>query len=40
MGRLFKVKQQLLQIIDLIRFTLGKSRDGIKKLNQQNEPAD
>lgn len=26
---LFKVKQQLRQIIDLIRFTLGKSRDGI-----------
>lgn len=29
MGPLFKVKQQLRQIIDLIRFILGKSRDGI-----------
>lgn len=40
MGPLFKVKQQLLQIIDLIRFTLVKSCDGINKLNQQTRPAD
>lgn len=36
MGPLFKVKQQLSQIIDLILFTVVKSRDGIIKLNQQN----